>query len=93
MKSNCLAVVVAPGETPRGWSLEFFSVISQGGERIRMMSDIQPPTGGKDFLLPTAECARCHGLNFCSLEGDQSTVVCGDYRGILTLRYAEEVSD
>ena len=54
---------------------------------------LEQPAGEKDCLLPTAECARCHSLNVCSVEGDAGTFVCADCRSVLALDYSEEAPD
>ena len=59
----------------------------------REMAGLEPPPGEKDCLLPTAQCARCHSLNVCSVEGDGGTFLCADCGGVLTLEYSEEAPD
>ena len=59
----------------------------------RVAEAFEAPPGEKDCLLPTTECARCHSLNVCSVQGEAGAFVCAACASVLSLEYSEEAPD
>lgn len=59
----------------------------------RVAEAFEAPPGEKDCLLPTTECARCHSLNVCSVQGEAGAFVCADCASVLSMEYSEEAPD
>ncbi len=59
----------------------------------RVAEAFEAPPDEKDCLLPTTECARCHSLNVCSVQGEAGAFVCADCASVLSLEYSEEAPD